>query len=61
SSERIYIIGDTPHDVACARAIGAKAVAVATGSFSVEQLRACGADAVFTDLAHPKEFFLLLD
>jgi len=58
--ERIYIIGDTPHDVACARAIGAKAIAVATGSFSVEQLRECGADAVFTDLGHPDHFFRLL-
>jgi phosphoglycolate phosphatase len=59
--EQIYIIGDTPHDVACARAIGAKAIAVATGSFSAEQLQACGADAVFTDLAHPEKFFRLLD
>jgi len=59
-SERIFVIGDTPHDVACARAIGAKAIAVATGSFSAEQLRECGADAVFTDLAHPKAFFDLL-
>ena len=59
--ERIYIIGDTPHDVACARALGAKAIAVATGSFSVEQLRTCGADAVFSDLGHPENFFRLLD
>ncbi len=58
--ERIYIIGDTPHDVACARAIGARAIAVATGSFSVEQLQACGADAVFTDLGHPEKFFQFL-
>jgi phosphoglycolate phosphatase-like HAD superfamily hydrolase len=57
---RITIIGDTPHDVACARAIGAKAIAVATGSFSVAQLEACGADAVFADLAHPERFFRLL-
>ena len=59
--ERIYIIGDTPHDVACARAIGAKAIAVATGSFSRKQLEACGADAVFTDLRHPEKFFKLLN
>ncbi len=59
--ERIYIIGDTPHDVACARAIGAKAIAVATGSFTAEQLQACGADAVFTDLGHPEKFFILLE
>lgn len=61
SPERIYIIGDTPHDVACARAIGARAIAVATGSFSAEQLQACGADAVFTDLRHPERFFQLLN
>jgi len=61
SPERIFVIGDTPHDVACARAIGAKAIAVATGAFTPEQLRACGADAVFTDLGHPKAFFDLLN
>ncbi len=60
SPERIFVIGDTPHDVACARAIGAKAIAVATGSFTKRQLKDCGADAVFTDLAHPKAFFDLL-
>ena len=59
--ERIFIIGDTPHDVACARAIGAKAIAVATGSFSEKALGECGADAVFTDLGHPERFFQLLD
>ena len=58
--ERIFVIGDTPHDVACARAIGAKAIAVATGSFTKRQLKDCGADAVFTDLAHPKAFFDVL-
>ena len=59
--ERIFVIGDTPHDIACARAIGAKAIAVATGAFTEKQLKDCGADAVFTDLAHPKAFFQLLD
>ena len=59
--ERIFVIGDTPHDIACARAIGAKAIAVATGAFTEKQLKDCGADAVFTDLAHPKSFFQLLD
>jgi len=36
---RLYI-GDTPHDIACGKAIGAKTIAVATGSYSVEQLAA---------------------
>ena len=45
------IIGDTPSDVACARPIGARAIAVATGTFDVEQLRACAPHAVFADLS----------
>lgn len=38
------VVGDTPGDIACARADGLRCVAVATGSFTVEQLS--GADAV---------------
>jgi phosphoglycolate phosphatase len=44
------VIGDTPLDVACAAAAGARSIAVATGSHSVEQLRDAGADVVLDDL-----------
>lgn len=44
------VIGDTPADVACALAIGARAVAVATGNFGADDLRRSGAHAVFDDL-----------
>jgi phosphoglycolate phosphatase len=47
----VIVVGDTPHDIACARAAGARAMAVATGTFSADELRACGADAVFDDLS----------
>lgn len=48
--ENSVVIGDTPLDVACAAAAGARSLAVATGSHSVDQLRASGADVVFSDL-----------
>ncbi len=49
--EKMYVLGDTPHDIACARAIGAKAVAIATGSFNREQLASYGPDFLFDDLS----------
>ena len=52
--ERVWIIGDTPHDIACAQAIGANSIGVATGSFSAEELKACGATHVFGDLSDTK-------
>jgi phosphoglycolate phosphatase len=45
------IIGDTPLDVACAKAGGARSIAVATGNHTVDQLREAGADVVFEDLS----------
>jgi phosphoglycolate phosphatase-like HAD superfamily hydrolase len=48
--EETLVIGDTPKDVACAHAFGAKCVAVATGNFNEDQLVACGADRVVSDL-----------
>jgi phosphoglycolate phosphatase-like HAD superfamily hydrolase len=47
----VVVIGDTPADIACGVGIGARAIGVATGRYSVEELRACNAAAVFPDLA----------
>ena len=47
----VWIIGDTPLDVKCARAVGAKAVAVATGWDSLEELKRCEPDYAFADLS----------
>jgi phosphoglycolate phosphatase-like HAD superfamily hydrolase len=51
SAADAVVIGDTPLDVACAAFSGARSIAVATGSHSVEELQAAGADAVFQDLS----------
>ena len=45
------VVGDTPLDVACAAAGGARSIAVATGAYSAEALRNAGADVVFEDLS----------
>ena len=46
----VVVIGDTPADIDCGRALGARAIAVATGSYSVEELAAHDPYAVFADL-----------
>src|SRR5207249_4734188 len=47
----VVVIGDTPLDVACAAAGGARSIAVATGGYDMEALTRAGADVVFNDLA----------
>ncbi|MGY8643061.1 MAG: HAD family hydrolase [Verrucomicrobiales bacterium] len=58
AADDVYIIGDTPKDIACARACDAKAVAVATGSVSEANLAALDPCFLFTDLEHQREAFL---
>jgi len=50
SGAATVLVGDTPLDVAAARATGARAVAVATGGTSTDELAESGADAVLPDL-----------
>jgi phosphoglycolate phosphatase len=49
--ERIYVIGDTPHDIACGRAIGARTVAVTTGIYTAAQLSEYQPDHLFADFS----------
>ncbi len=51
SGRSVVIIGDTPFDVHCGRALGVWAVAVATGKHSVTELEEAGADVVLDSLA----------
>jgi phosphoglycolate phosphatase-like HAD superfamily hydrolase len=46
----VVIVGDTPLDIACGEHLGVRTVAVATGSYGVEDLAACGPDHVFESL-----------
>jgi phosphoglycolate phosphatase len=59
-ASHVLVVGDTPHDVACARATGAVAIGVATGPFTARDLADSGADVVFEDLRDAEAFERLL-
>ncbi|MGH9219762.1 MAG: HAD family hydrolase, partial [Vicinamibacterales bacterium] len=58
--ERVIVIGDTPHDIECARIAGATSIAVATGGYTMEQLKTAGADEVLCDLSDTGRVLSLL-
>jgi phosphoglycolate phosphatase-like HAD superfamily hydrolase len=55
--DQVLVIGDTPLDIRCARTIGAKVLAVATGTFSLQELKSHQPDWAVTDLSQiePRE------
>jgi phosphoglycolate phosphatase-like HAD superfamily hydrolase len=59
--DQTVVVGDTPKDIACARAGGAKAVAVATGGHRLEDLESHGPDLACPSLADPSPLFRFLD
>ena len=53
-AEQSVVIGDTPKDIACGKAMGAATLAVATGRFSVADLASHEADLTVVDLNDPR-------
>jgi phosphoglycolate phosphatase-like HAD superfamily hydrolase len=56
----VFVIGDTPHDIDCATAIGARTIAVATGGYSRQELEAHNPWRVFDELPPPDEFVRMI-
>ncbi len=56
----VWVVGDTPRDLACARAGGARCLLVATGNFTVDQLEQEGPDGVLADLTDTDTVLRLL-
>jgi phosphoglycolate phosphatase-like HAD superfamily hydrolase len=52
--EKLWVIGDTPLDIRCGRAIGARVAAVATGWHSRDELAAAGPDLLLVDFEDPE-------
>lgn len=57
----VFVIGDTPHDIDCARAIGARTIAVASGVYGADDLRRRGAWRVLDRVPRPDAFEALID
>jgi phosphoglycolate phosphatase-like HAD superfamily hydrolase len=59
--DKVVLVGDTPRDIAAARDSGTRILAVATGRFSVEELREHAPDAVLPDLADADQAVTILE
>jgi phosphoglycolate phosphatase-like HAD superfamily hydrolase len=60
ADQRVFVVGDTPADVRCGHAIGARTIAVASGDYSEEELARAGAWLTLPLLPAPAEFASLL-
>jgi phosphoglycolate phosphatase-like HAD superfamily hydrolase len=60
SNGRVFVIGDTPHDIECARAIDARTIAVATGGYSIDELKEHQPWRVFAELPPPHDFMRMI-
>lgn len=58
--EKIYVIGDTPRDIECGRAIGARTVAIATGIYGEEALAQHRPDFLFRDFSQTESILAAL-
>lgn len=59
--DEVYVIGDTPYDIQCGKAIGAKTISVATGHYSYEELGTYTPWKQIKALPEPEEFLKLLE
>lgn len=60
ADDRLFVIGDTPHDIHCANAIGARTIAVATGGYTINELSEHRPWRVMEQLPPPSEFLSLI-
>ena len=60
ASTNVWVIGDTLHDIACGKCIGARTLAVATGGASLERLRTGEPTAALPDLTNTATVMELL-
>ena len=57
----VLVLGDTPHDIHCAKAFGARTIAIATGGYTREQLAAHQPDLSLDDLSDSEKVLVFMD
>jgi len=60
SLQDIFYFGDTPRDIAAGKEVNVKTIGVATGNYSMEELKATGADFALKNLKNTKQVLLLV-
>lgn len=60
SAANVWVIGDTPHDIACGKIIGARTLAVATGGYPLDELRTHAPTVVLENLIDTERVMKLL-
>ena len=58
---KAFVVGDTPRDIKAGREGNGETIAVATGTYSMEELQDCGADFVFDDLRDKNEILKIVE
>jgi phosphoglycolate phosphatase-like HAD superfamily hydrolase len=61
ADDGVFVVGDTPHDIECANAIGARTIAVATGGYGRDELESHRPWRAFDELPAAEEFARLID
>ena len=60
TQHQVTVIGDTPRDISCGKAIGARTIAVATGTFAGDALATCQPDHLLPDFSKVEEVVALM-
>jgi phosphoglycolate phosphatase len=60
-TDAVYVIGDTPRDIACGKAFGARTVAVATGHYCLDDLAPHKPDFIFEDFSSTADVLKALE
>lgn len=59
--DRLFVVGDTPHDIQCADTIGARTIAVATGGYTLTELAAHAPWHLVPELPSAEAFLELIE